>query len=288
MRTLAIAILAVATLTLASAPAQPALALTLSPPAAGRGEVVIVHVYTPGTPWTPGVSVELGAGITTQAVEVIAPELLQVHVGVDFAAALGQRDVVVRQGETIVTGPRAFTVTETELGGVPGGPPILVNAIVNPGFETGNMNGWIPTTWSVSTVMPHTGVYDAYDRGGSGGGGQCLRQNFSPAIDSDDVTAFTFWLRQNDDLGIAQVIIFHQNAGSSVGVAFTNDDDSWTFEDFTALRIPNDFVTGCHICGFGGGTPTPDDSWADDFVLEVSGATAVEPTTWGAIKAALR
>jgi len=79
--------------------------------------------------------------------------------------------------------------------------PLAVNAIVNPGFETGTMSGWIPTTWSVATVNPHTGVYDAYDRGGSGGGGLCLRQNFAPPIDSDDVTAFTFWLRQIDDLG---------------------------------------------------------------------------------------
>jgi hypothetical protein len=34
--------------------------------------------------------------------------------------------------------------------------------------------------------------------------------------------------------------------------------------------------------------PTADDSWVDDFVLEVAGVTAVEATTWGAIKAALR
>ncbi len=266
----------------------PAHALTLSPSGAGRGESPIVHIYTPGTAWTPGVTVTLGAGITTREISVLAPELLEIRAAVDFTATLGLRDVVITQGETIVTAASAFTIAEPTPDGMPGGPPILVNAIVNPGFESGTMAGWIPTTWSVSTTVPHTGTYDAYDTGGSGGGGLCLRQNFNPPIDSDEVTAFTFWLRQIDDFGIAQVIIFHQNSGVSVGVAFPNANDTWTFEDFTSLRRPNDLITGCHVCGFGGGAPTPDDSWTDDFVLEVSGATAVESTTWGAVKARLR
>jgi hypothetical protein len=167
-------------------------------------------------------------------------------------------------------------------------PPTAANVIVNPGFEAGNLGGWIPVTWTISNVLPHGGVFDAYDSGGTGGGGQCMRQNFNPPLDSNLISGFTFWLRQPDDLGIAQVIVFHQNTGVSVGVAFTNDDDSWTFQNFSSLVRPNDFVTGIHICGFGGGMPTADDSWADDFALDYSGTTAVEQATWGKIKAGYR
>ena len=84
------------------------------------------------------------------------------------------------------------------------------------------------------------------------------------------------------------MIVFHQNTGVSVGVAFTNDNDTWTFQNFTNLVRPNDLVTGIHVCGFGGGQPTSDDSWADDFALDYAGTTAVEQATWGAIKAGYR
>lgn len=288
MRTHATIVLASAILAGALFAVTPGLALTVTPPGAAPGESALLHIYTPGVQWGPGVSVELGTAITTESVTVVTPELLFVRASVGLAAEPGPRDIIVRSGETVVSGARAFTVIRSLVSGGPAQAPLVFNAIVNPGFETGNMTGWIPVTWSVSTVIPHTGNYDAYDPGATGGGGLCIRQNFAPAIDSDDVSAFTFWLRQIDDFGIAQVILFHQNSGVSVGVAFPNQNDTWRFQDFTSLRRPNDFITGCHVCGFGGGAPTPDDSWVDDFVLEVAGTTAVEATTWGAIKAALR
>jgi hypothetical protein len=216
----------------------------------------------------------------------VTPEILAVQVAVSAACDLGRRDIVVREGATHVVGESALDIMNARLGDDVVNPPTMANAVVNPGFETADMTGWIPVTWSISTILPHGGIYDAYDPGGSGGGGQCLRQNFNPPLDSNLISSFTFWLRQPDNFGIAQVIVFHQNTGVSVGVAFTNDDDTWTFENFTGLVRPNDFVTGIHVCGFGGGAPDPDDSWADDFTLEYAGTTAVEPSTWGAIKAA--
>ncbi len=287
MRTFAPVVLFL-TLILTLIPAAAALALSVSPGVAWPGQLITLDIFTPGHSWSNGVTVSLGPNVSVASVVLVRPDLLQVQAAVEFGAPLGPRDVVVTQGNQQLTEPGAFRITQVDHGGAPANPPVGANAIVNPGFETGTMAGWIPVTWSISTVQPHGGVFDAYDPGGSGGGGQCLRQNFSPAIDSDDVTNFSFWLRQPDDLGIAQVILFHQNAGQVIGVAFTNDNDTWTFEDFTSLRRPNDFITGCHVCGFGGGQSTPDDSWADDFLLDVGGATAVEPATWGAIKAALR
>lgn len=261
-----------------------ALALSVSPGAAERGVSLPLIIHTPGTNWSEGVTVQLGAAITVESVIVMGPDMLEVQVAIAPGANLGPRDITVSEGEITVVGREAFEVAALEGGGGQGAPPITINVVVNPGFETGNMNGWIPATWSVSTVLPHSGVFCAYDPGGSGGGGACMRQNFNPPIDSNQISAFTFWLRQIDDAGIAQVIVFHQNAGSQIGVAFTNDNDTWTFEDFTSLVVANDLVTGFHVCGFGLGTPDPDDSWADDFVLEVGGATPAEGTTWGRIK----
>jgi hypothetical protein len=224
--------------------------------------------------------------VGVSGVRLLSSELLVVSAEVAPGAGSGLQDVSISDGETTLHASDVWQILPPSPVAPPG-PPLAANAIVNPGFEAGNLNGWIPVTWVISNVIPHGGTFDAYDRGGSGGGGQCIRQNFNPPLDSDLISGFNFWLRQLDDLGIAQVIVFHQNFGVSVGVAFTSDDDSWTFENFTNLVRPNDFVTGIHVCGFGGGQSTPDDSWVDDFALDYAGSTPVEPATWGAIKAAL-
>jgi hypothetical protein len=266
----------------------PTFALSVSPGTADRGASLTLSIHTPGQSWSEGVTAYVGPGIVTESITVAAPDLLNVRVAIDPGADLGPRDVTITEGEVSIVAPRAFEVQVLDEIGVQITRPLAVNAIVNPGFEAGNLSGWIASTWSISNVLPHGGSFCAYDAGGSGGGGGCIRQNFVPALDSNQISAFTFWLRQVDDAGIAQVIVFHQNAGSQVGVAFTNNDDSWTFEDFTSLVVPNDLVTGCHVCGFAFGTPDPDDSWADDFLMEFGGTTAVEAATWGSIKAALR
>ena len=264
--------------------------LLLSPGAAAPGSQATFVIHTPGSSWSPAVQVDLGSDIRVSEVHLLATELLAVLADIPAGTAVGLRDVSIVDGETTLHAADALQIALPIQVGQPGQPvpPIAANAIVNPGFEAGNLGGWIPVTWVISNVQPHGGVFDAYDSGGSGGGGQCMRQDFNPPLDSNLISGFTFWLRQPDDLGIAQVIVFHQNTGVSVGVAFTNDDDSWTFQNFGNLVRPNDFVTGIHVCGFGGGMPTADDSWADDFALDYAGTTAVEQATWGKIKAGYR
>jgi len=267
-----------------AAPSQ----LLVSPGAVEHNQNVIFVIHTPGATWTDAVQVDLGTDAAVTGVRLISSELLQISASIGSLAEYGPRTVRLREGQVAIEAPGAYRVTAPGPIGVPGGPPILSNVIVNPGFETGDLSGWIPQTWTISTTQPHTGAYDAHDVGGSGGGGGCIRQNFNPPLDSDLIASFSFWLRQIDNFGIAQVIVFHQNSGVSVGVAFTNDDNSWTFEDFSSLVRPNDLVTGVHVCGFGLGSPDPDDSWLDDVMLDYEGATAVEPATWGAIKAVLK
>lgn len=265
-------------------------AMTVSPGAVLQGESSVLALYTPGTHWSAGVSVEAGEGILVNGVEVSSPELLLVTVRTEEDATLGARNISVEQNGEHIIGANALSVLNAGADkNVPGSATLLdVNVITNPGFETGDLSGWIPVTWSISTVLPHSGVYDAYDPGGSGGGGLCLRQEFNPPIDSNTITTFSFWLRQPDDFGIAQVAVFYQGMPADYGVIFTNDDDSWTFGQFPQLIHPNDFVTAIHVCGFGGGAPTPDDSWADDFDLSVAGETPVEQTSWGKIKSIYR
>jgi hypothetical protein len=263
----------------------PAGAMTISPAGGAPGKTIDLVLHEPLVVWGPAVQIDLGPHATVLATRQLGGGALHARVAISSSAILGHYDVTVTDAVHTATTPELFRIAVCACGSATAVP---ANVVVNPGFETGDMTGWIPTTWSIDTTLPHSGIYDAYDPGGSGGGGACIRQNFAPAIDSDDITSFTFWIRQIDDHGIAQVIVFHQIGGSSVGVAFTNDDDSWTFQDFTGLVLPNDFVTGIHVCGFGGGMPTPDDSWVDDFVLDAIGATPVTETTWGAIKSTMR
>jgi hypothetical protein len=265
-------------------------ALTVSPGAIVQGTQSELTISTPGSNWSPGVTVDLGSGLTAGNVQVVNPELLLVGASATVSAPLGTRNIVVQQGGDYVIGTNVLQVLNSG-GFAPqgGGSSILdINIVTNPGFEDGDMTGWIPATWSIDTTLPHSGTYDAHDPGASGGGGLCIRQDFSPPIDTNTITSFTFWLRQPDDFGIAQVAVYLQNAGTQYGVAFTNDDDSWTLENFTSLVLPNDYVTAIHVCGFGGGNPDPDDSWADDFDMEAQTGTPVEHTTWGRIKAILR
>jgi hypothetical protein len=254
------------------------LALTASPGAVVQGNSPYLTISTPNAQWSTGVTVDLGAGITTGPIQVVSSERLLVQAVVSADAAIGPRDIVVQQGGNQVVGTGALLVLAPQNG------IRDINVMTNPGFETGDMTDWTTTTWSVVTTQPHSGTYDAHDAGGSGGGGLCLEQDFSTPIDSNTITAFTFWLRQLDDAGIAQVGVHYQNGHVEYGVAFPNADDSWTFENFTALVLPNQFVTGIHICGFGGGYSTPDDSWADDFSLDTQEGTPVQHVTWGHLK----
>ena len=259
--------------------------VSISPGLGEQGATLHLLIQETEFDWDPAnIDLSLGDGIILEQIDVIADGIIHARIGIESTAQLGARDLVMLDPENFVMAPGIFEVAQS--GGYRAGG---VNAMENPGFEDGDLGGWIPTTWTIDTLLPHGGDYDAYDPGGSGGGGQCIRQNFDPPIDSNTALSFTFWIRQPDDFGIAQVIVFHQIGGVSVGVAFTNDDDSWTFEDHTGLIFPNDMVTGIHVCGFGGGQQTPDDSWVDDFSFEIEGEpTATETVSWGRIKSLKR
>ncbi len=258
-------------------------ALTVSPASGAQGETVHLMLYEPDVIWEPDVQVELGASISAVQTQIMESGVIHTVVQIDIDAELGPRDIWVTDANHNIVGSNIFRVVAA---GLPSPMPNS-NVVVNPGFETGTMAGWIPSTWSIDTTLPHSGTYDAYDPGGSGGGGGCIRQNFDP-IDSNSIKGFTFWIRQPDDAGIAQVAVFHQNGGGVYGVAFSADDDSWTFQDHLNLVLPNDFVVGFHVCGFGGGYSTPDDSWIDDFSLDVTTGTPVEEISWGTLKGITR
>ena len=256
-----------------------AAALTISPPGGMQGQTLNLTIHEPGIVWEPGVQIDLGPDIQPLALMLLSDNILHAILLIEPDAALGTRDLRVFDSLHSSTASGVFLVTNGL--GFPGDD--RSNALTNPGFETGDLTGWTPATWSIDTTLPHGGIYDAYDPGGSGGGGLCIFQGFAP-IDSDLISSFTFWIRQPDDLGIAQVAVYYQSIPTQYGVAFTNDDNSWTFQNQTSLILHNQFVTGIHVCGFGGGMPTADDSWIDDFILEADIPTATAELSFSTAK----
>lgn len=63
-----------------------------------------------GTEWTPAAMVDFGPGISVDSMKVASPTAIVATISVDAAAALGPRDVSVREGENTTTYEGAFHV----------------------------------------------------------------------------------------------------------------------------------------------------------------------------------
>ena len=74
---------------------------------------------------------------------------------------------------------------------------VIVEVIVNGGFETGNLEPWVnptsyPDKWDVVSAESHSGSFSAYTYTGSSGGMAVLSQSFSPTL-VDNITSFHYW-----------------------------------------------------------------------------------------------
>ncbi len=95
---------------------------------------------------------------------------------------------------------RAFAIVAIALAGLPGR---AANLVVNPGFETGDLTGWIVSPdsssgcscYGVDNLQPHSGAYEAY----FGPIGDVV--DLSQSLATVPGTAYTvsFWLAQTQD-----------------------------------------------------------------------------------------
>jgi parallel beta-helix repeat protein len=124
-------------------------------------------------------------------------------------------------------------------------------AIVNGGFESGDLTGWtadysepnLPgANVAVVTTNPHYGMYCAYLIGNVG-----VKQTF-PGIPVSSVQSITFWGRTDLVLGLA-LIYSDGTFDMHAGVGYSS---SWAYFDVTSYLIAGKVLTGIDLWGWAG------------------------------------
>jgi len=199
-----------------------------------------------------------------------------------FLALTGMGTMLVSGGAMAETVQSGFAVVETPGVNNPSQGPAagnsLVELLVNPGFESGNLAPWTQAFgWSVVNTTPHSGTFCAF-----GVGNNWLRQDFAP-INTANVLSVTFWCKQPEPGTQAQAYDFYYIDNTfDEGLWFPADD--WQQINITSFLRPAAMLTGIRLWGYSGGGSGPDETYLDDVAIDVAGATPVPPSTWGEIK----
>ncbi len=154
------------------------------------------------------------------------------------------------------------------------------NALVNPGFETGDLSPWTTSNWTISTDNPHEGSYCAYDIGN-----YWIRQDFDP-IDVTTITEIGTWHRQ-PEVSISAIDLFYSPTDYDEFLIFLSGS-GWEYFDVTSELRPSGQLQAIRIYGYSGGGPDPDETFIDDLLIDVEGGTPAEEGTWGQVKALFR
>lgn len=145
-------------------------------------------------------------------------------------------------------------------------------ALVNGSFESGNLTGWTTGGASISASQAHTGTYSVAAEGGA-----FIRQNFA-AIDVDDITGLSFWVRRLQGGALNYVQFFYSDTTTSDYLFNTLDSDitTWQFADLTGQLQAGKSLSGFLVYG-----TTAGPAYLDDFVLTTvnDGGTVPEPST---------
>jgi len=151
------------------------------------------------------------------------------------------------------------------------------NVLVNADFETGALAPWYGSGWSISTTDPHGGMYCAYDVGNNG-----IRQDFTPTP-VGDVLSVVIWERQ-PEMAISAIDFFYSPSDYDEYLVFLTAT-GWQSFDMTGYLRAVGSLQGIRIWGYSGGGPEPDETFIDDILIDITGCTPTETTTWGQIKA---
>jgi hypothetical protein len=150
-----------------------------------------------------------------------------------------------------------------------------VNILINPGFETGQLDPWFNSndfcsgcSWSVSIDTPHSGVNDARVKGN-----RLLEQDFAPT-DVSLISEVSLWLRMPGN-GIAAVYFLYSDLSTEQNIVSPTAD--WQKFDMTSFLDAGKSLAGFGVYGCSG-CAEPGFTFADDFVVN-AGAAIPEPGT---------
>jgi len=139
------------------------------------------------------------------------------------------------------------------------------NLLVNPGFETGDLDPWFPNAGApfVSDDEAHTGSFSA-----AALGSDSIRQNFDP-IPASDITEVSLWVKRAG--GPFNSFTFYYDDGSSENglINAVGDGDDWMFFDITGELNPDKNLSGFSIFGTG-----PGPAFLDDFTITPAPSSA--------------
>lgn len=152
------------------------------------------------------------------------------------------------------------------------------NILVNPGFETGELDPWTTNNWTVTNNDAHSGVYSAFDVGN-----YWIRQDFAP-IDVNQITSISTWHRQ-PDIAISAIDFFYSSTDYDEFLVFLSTPN-WEFFDVTSQLRPSGMLQAIRIYGYSGGGSQQ--TYLDDITIETEGGTPASEGTWGQIKALFR
>jgi hypothetical protein len=139
------------------------------------------------------------------------------------------------------------------------------NILVNPGFETGDLTGWVTTGFSVTNSDKHSGVFSVL-----GNGNVNVQQTFTPVATSL-ITEVSVWIRQPNSGGsfINAFDLIYSDGTTDEFVPQPPNPLTWTKEDFTANLRVGKSLSSIRAWGYSQGTQNDLTSY-DDFTVNAA------------------
>lgn len=134
------------------------------------------------------------------------------------------------------------------------------NILQNPGFESGTLTPWYVARnfcsspckpWTVVTIHPRTGGFDAGDVGNIE-----MRQDFT-AIDTTTITKVVLWAHHFTGTFLPIAVDFFYTDGTDDEFVVDTTDLNWDSFDLTSDVLSGQMLSGISIFGFSGGGVTP-------------------------------
>ncbi len=196
-------------------------------------------------------------------------------VGIVFAISILAAGMAVAQ--TVESGSFQVDLSDIEGPGpelVPHTPEGTVNALMNPGFESGSLDPWTSTDWFVTNDDSNSGTYSAEVIGNFR-----VCQTF-PAVDVSEVSSITFYSMQPEGVALQAVDLFYEGEGSDQFLDSGPGVD-WTLIDVTGDLRGSGSLNQICVWGYSGGGAGPDVTRLDDVTVQVAGGVPSLP--WPAL-----